>query len=62
MLGAVHKLCRLGRGGRGVAPKTILDDGGRGGGLRKNYVVFFFAEGKKKISEGKIAAKFEFLQ
>ena len=23
ILGAVHKLCRLGKGGRGVAPKTI---------------------------------------
>ena len=28
VLGAVHKLCRLGRRGRGSAPKTILDDGG----------------------------------
>ena len=53
---AVHKLCRLGRGkGRGVPPKTILDDGGEGGGS-KERLCRFFVEGKKK-SEGKIAAK-----
>ena len=39
-LGAVHKLCRLGGGGRGSAPKTISDDKGGGGVYGKNYVVF----------------------
>ena len=29
--GAVHKLCRFGREGRGSAQKTMLDDGERGG-------------------------------
>ena len=54
-LGAVHKLCRLGRGGEGGTPKDDLRRRGEGGGLRKNYVVFL--PKAKKNSDGKIAAK-----